>query len=154
MHFTNTAPTEVSPAWPIHTCRGDKPLRFIILTPAYVGVRVHWFGGRSIACENSRDCLACQAGSRVDWKGYVAARSTENENVGIVSLTSTVALQLWAMKRSVTGITGLVVTLHRSPAKNTGMLYATTHGWKEQLEPFSIKTLEEMLERIFSDNAR
>lgn len=154
MQFSNDAPTEVVPAWPIRVCRGSAPMRFIILTPNYIGVKVHWWGGRSVPCEHGQECIPCQQGCRADWKGYVGARSTENDNVAIVTLTSSVALELGAKKREKSGMTGLVVTLYRSPAKDTGMLHATTHGWNDRVERFSTKTLEEMIERIFGENSR
>ena len=154
MQFTNTAPTEVTPAWPIRVCRGSIPMRFIILCPEYVGVRVHWWGGRSVPCDNNPKCIPCQQGNRADWKGYIAARSTENDNVAIVTLTSSVALQLWSLKREKSGLTGLVVTLHRTPAKDTGMLHAVTHGWNDDIERFPTKALEGMITRIFGENCR
>lgn len=154
MHFTNEAPTEVSPAWPIKVCKGKMPMRFIILCPSYVGVKVHWYGGRSISCSDDLLCVACLQGVRADWKGYVAARSTENTNVAIVTLTSAVALQLHALKREKSGMTGLIVTLNRTPEKDTGMLHATTHGWKDDIERFPMHALESMIERIFGENSR
>lgn len=153
MHFTTEIPKEVVPSWPIIVTKGKEPLRFVILSESYVGLFVHWFGGHSIECDRTPECRACRAGCRKDWKGYIAARSTENNNQAIVSVTSTVALQLVEYQRPRTGMAGLLVTTHRLPARDTGMLHATTHGWRPVSHPFPNAALEDMLGRIFAKNA-
>jgi len=85
---------------------------FYILSKEVIGVRVHFFKGRTTP-HGTPVCDACEAGIEARWRGYIAAANKHDYHRGMIELTAGPAQQLIERLDRQEIIRGLVIQLSR-----------------------------------------
>lgn len=154
MIFDNDLEVSAPPALPIIVAKWDKEVRAILVCHTWIGVRTHWFGGHTIACCGTDNCLACEAGQQWVKKFYIVGRSPGSGNLAILMLTPVAAQQTKKCLAKDASLLGTEVILGRGAARNTSPMTARVINHHDDVDDFGMHRLERCIRRIFKENGR
>jgi hypothetical protein len=99
-------------------------LAFICLSDDILGCSTHYWGGRTVPCEEP-DCRACEAGSPTRWHGYLACFNENTSKRFILEITDTAAEAFLAFRKTYKTLRGgsFIVRRHK-PIPNGRVIVA------------------------------
>lgn len=102
--------------WTIKRTGADGPMKLVIISSDMLGIRTHWFRGRTGPCllEN---CEACKHGMLSRWKGYVLALETSCQMQCVFEFTPPGAIALEEARSRFGTMRGLQVIASRAGKK-------------------------------------
>lgn len=135
--------------WPILRPGACRPLRFVSLCKCWAAKNTHWFGGKTVECTLTDECIACQRGIDVRWTGWIIGKSMVNEDRAICHLSAGAANDLVPILRERGSLLGAQIVLERKGEKRNGPVYARVEGQSEVDRPFTAAELEKIINVIF-----
>ena len=102
--------------------KGNERLKFIVYSPAVMGVHCHWTGRRTVPCFENQDL--CEGGHKdatQKWRGYVHAWAYDLGRQVFVQLTGEAVESWWAQCGPGVSLRGQIVEVIRTQ-KNNGRL--------------------------------
>lgn len=154
MRFDNNIDTTAAPPLPILIARHDKTIRAILINHSYRGVRTHWWGGHTVACCGTANCQACSGNQQWVKKFYIVGQHPCTGSRGLLMLTPLAAEQLVMRRRDDLGYLGVEIILGRAAKRNTSAMTVSFVGYHTEFSDFGMERLEQVLMRIFSENAQ
>lgn len=115
------APESKIPKLKLLRCPQGSLPPFVILSPAQFGGDLHYYGGRSIACEGP-SCPYCAVHSKRIWKGYLAVWDAKHRTTGILEFTKPCLETIRTYKEAHGTLRTHAIELHRSGRKINGSL--------------------------------
>jgi len=136
---------------PIYSAKVDRPVNGVILSPALVGVKLHYFDQRSRPhIEPANLCEGCQRAIDLRWKGYLGCWDRHKGRLFLAEVTTEAYEKCGSFKEYKDRLRGLVVQLVRNGASKNARVSAKLSMWAgpaNELPPaFDVK---EALERIW-----
>lgn len=114
-------PDSKTPKLKLLRCPQGSLPPFVILSPSQFGGDLHYYGGRSIACEGP-SCPYCAVHSKRIWKGYLAVWDAKHRTTGILEFTKPCLETIRAYKAAHGTLRTHAIELHRAGRKINGPL--------------------------------
>jgi hypothetical protein len=93
-HWTNNAPDEADRyTATLIRVKPGRPIRGICASPHMLGCWTHWFGGRTIPCDQP-DCIPCESQTSRRWHAYLHLWSPASHHSAILEITALAAREL------------------------------------------------------------
>jgi len=87
-HWTDHVPSNATKyGFDLRRTPPDRPLTAIIISPDLIGCHTHFYGGRTIPCEQT-DCPACADNMPSRWHAYVACWDPRTQETFIFETTA------------------------------------------------------------------
>lgn len=154
MQFVNVPNKQTFSPMPIVVCGAGKSVRVICLTKKIAGVETHWFGGHTIACCGTDNCLACQADHQAVWKGYFVGGDIATCNKGLIMVTDGAYESFESYEQHDDGFLGLRITISREGRRRNSPMRAAMFGRVDEPLEYPDHALFSMVTRIFAANAQ
>ena len=90
----------------------DKPLKGLITCDDLIGCYTHWWGGRTVPCEDG-DCDACKANTPSRWHCYMSVLEASTRDHFIFECTGKAALPLIEWREEHGTLKGALMTAFR-----------------------------------------
>jgi hypothetical protein len=113
--------------WTIKRASADGPAKLVILNSDMLGIRTHFFRGRTIPCL-LEDCPACECKQLSRWKGYLLAIEIPTEQQVVFEFTPPVATTLDEAHKRHGTMRGLQVVVSRTSKKANGKVVLAVKG--------------------------
>lgn len=113
--------------WSIRRAPADRPLKLVCLSDAFLGVRTHYYRGRTQPCAKV-DCAACAAHMLSRWTGYLAAVDQADNAAVIFEFTPPGAIVLAEARKEFNTLRGLQIVAGRSNARANGKVNLSHRG--------------------------
>jgi len=86
--LSNHPPTDATPhALTLRRVQPGKPALFVVTSPDLLGCWTHYWGGRTVPCEDSH-CRPCLEGMPRRWHAYLGAYGPSTHSACLVELTA------------------------------------------------------------------
>lgn len=106
-------------------CPAGKPLSAIVTSNDLIGCKTHYYGGKTVPCENE-DCEACRDGVPWRWHSYLAAYSHGNNTHFILESTAR-ATETFVQYRDAHGtLRGCLFKAERPRGRKNSQVYIQT----------------------------
>jgi len=124
--FSNCPPSdERAYALPLARTPANGKLRGIITTNDLVGCATHWFGGRTVPCEDT-ECKACLEGVPWRWHSYVAAILSNTRLHVLLEFTAQATESLINYRTAHGTLRGCLIDCHRHRNRHNGRVIVAT----------------------------
>ena len=111
--FTNSLPPKTeNRGYDLRRTPPDKPIKGIITSNDIIGCYTHWWGGRTVPCEDE-NCEACKANTPSRWHCYLSILEAGSRDHFIFECTGKAALPLIEWRNSHGTIRGTHLTASR-----------------------------------------
>ena len=154
MHFVNEPKKQTFSPMPIIVCKAGQTLRVICLTKRMAGVETHWFGGHTIACCGTANCIACQANYAPVWKGYFVGWDGLKDVKGLILVTDGAYEPFGQFVNHEKGFVGLRITITRQGRRDNSPMVCQISGRDKVAREYDQTNLVSMVTRIFAANAQ
>ncbi len=112
-NFTNTLPScSETRGYDLKRTPPDKPLKGIITCTDIIGCNTHWWGGRTVPCEDS-GCEACKNNTPSRWHVYLSILEAGTRDHFIFECTSKAAKPLEEWRDTNGSLRGVMLYAHR-----------------------------------------
>lgn len=112
-------------ALPLRRCPFHRPLLAIVTCQNVVGCPTHYWGGRTVPCEEE-DCEPCLAGVGWRWHGYVSAYEPNLKLHFLFEVTARCSEAFKAYRKANGTIRGCIFEATRPSGKPNGRVYLKT----------------------------
>lgn len=111
--FSNCLPDKTqTQGYDLRRTPPDKPLKGIITCYDLIGCYTHWWGGRTVPCENET-CEACKANTPARWHCYLSILEAGSRDHFIFECTGKAAAAFMEWKESDQKLRGAMMYAHR-----------------------------------------
>lgn len=124
--FTNAPPSDPrGQPLPLRRCPFHRPLTAIVTCHDVVGCPTHYWGGRTVPCEE-QDCEPCLAGVRWNWHGYVSAYDLNLKLHFLFEVTARCSEAFTDYRKANPTLRGCHFEATRPSGKSNGRVYLRT----------------------------
>ena len=111
--YSNCLPPQTqTKGYDLRRTPADKPLKGIITCEEMIGCYTHWWGGRTVPCEDET-CEACKANTPARWHCYLSILEAGSRDHFIFECTGKAALAFADWKNTDQKLRGALMTAHR-----------------------------------------
>lgn len=111
--FSNCLPAKTeNKGYDLRRTPPDKPIKGIITSDNIIGCYTHWWGGRTVPCEDD-GCEACKNNTPARWHCYLSILEAGSRDHFIFECTGKAALPLQEWTKTNGKLRGVLLTAHR-----------------------------------------
>lgn len=121
--------------WRIRRAGPSKPLRIVLLSTTFFGIRCHYFSGRTVPHRRS-NCPACTDKNDSRWKGYALAWDADERERVIWEFTPGVQPDVLKLQEQFGTLRGIQLRVTRPQGTVNGRLKIEAKGMATCMEQF------------------
>lgn len=121
--------------WRIRRAGAIKPLKLVVLSADYFGIRAHFYGNRTVP-HYRLECPACKAGNDSRWKGYTLAWDCDERERVLWEFTPGVQPDIAKLREKLGTIRGCQLRVTRAAQRNNARLQVEFKGVAPQMDQF------------------